>query len=46
MSLRKFNSESKIPLEKTKQLGLLTERNINNNYKQPVKCKNNNNLQI
>ena len=46
MSLRKFNTELKIPLEKTKQLGLLTERNINNYYEQPAKCKNNNNLQI
>ena len=31
MSLRKFNTDLKIPLKKTKQLGLLTERNFNNN---------------
>ena len=31
MSLRKFNTDLKIPLKKTNQLGLLTERNINNN---------------
>jgi hypothetical protein len=34
MTLRKFNTDLKIPMKKTKQLGLglLTERNINNNY--------------
>ena len=31
MSLRKFNTDLKIPLKKTNQLGLLTERNFNNN---------------
>jgi len=32
MTLRKFNTDLKIPMKKTKQLGLLTERNLNNNY--------------
>ena len=31
MSLRKFNTDLKIPLKKNKQLSLLTERNLNNN---------------
>ena len=31
MTLRKFNTDLKIPLIKTKQLGLLIERNFNNN---------------
>ena len=41
MSLRKFNTDLKIPLKKTKQLGLLTERNLNNNN-----YYNNNNYQL
>lgn len=32
MSLKKFNTDLKIPIKKTNQLGLLTERNFNNNY--------------
>jgi hypothetical protein len=32
MSLRKFNTDLKIPFKKTKQLDLLTARNFNNNY--------------
>ena len=44
MSLRKFNTDLKIPLKKTKQLDLLTERNLNNNNYQ-LKYNNANDLQ-
>ena len=50
MTLRKFNTDLKIPMKKTKQLGLLTERNLNNNYYnnnygRQVKYNNANDLQ-
>ena len=50
MSLKKFNTDLKIPLKKTNQLGLLTERNINknnyyNNYGYKAKYNNPNDLQ-
>ena len=49
MSLRKFNTDLKIPLKKAKQYGLMTERNSNNNYYNnyghPAKYTNANELQ-
>ena len=50
MTLRKFNTDIKIPIKKTKKLGLLTERNLNNNYYnnnygRQIKYNNANNLQ-
>ena len=51
MSLRKFNTDLKIPLKKNNQLGLLTERNFNNNnyynnnYGYKGKYNNSNDLQ-
>ena len=51
MSLRKFNTDLKIPLKKNKQISLLTERNLNNNnnyynnYGYQGKYNNSNDLQ-
>ena len=53
MSLKKFNTDLKMPVKKNKQIGLLTERNFNNNYYNSngknnvyqLKYKNQNDLQ-
>ena len=43
MSLRKYNTDLKIPLKNNNQIDLLTERNINNNLIQKGNNKKNNN---